>query len=66
MINVFRNPNFSNWFNVAFNGKLIDGARTHAQAIEIANRLSVKYSFPQVAKYQRLRANRPPEFSVTR
>jgi hypothetical protein len=46
MINVFRNPNFSNWFNVAFNGKLIDGARTHAQAIEIANRLSVKYKSP--------------------
>ena len=46
MINVFRNPNFANWFNVAFNGKLIDGARTHAQALEIAKKLSVKYSSP--------------------
>jgi hypothetical protein len=46
MINVFRNPNFSNWFNVVFNGELIDGARTYAQAIEIANRLSVKYKSP--------------------
>jgi hypothetical protein len=46
MINVFRHPNFANWFNVVFNGELIDGARTHAQALEIAKKLSVKYSSP--------------------
>lgn len=46
MINVFRNPNFQSWFNVSYNGKLIDGARTYAQAMEIANRLRKKTQAP--------------------
>tara|TARA_R110001592_G_scaffold32260_8_gene113169 strand:+ start:4298 stop:4453 length:156 start_codon:yes stop_codon:yes gene_type:complete len=46
MINVFRNPNFANWYNVAFNGKLIDGSKSHAKALRIAKRLSKKHSMP--------------------
>jgi len=46
MINVFRNPNFENWFNVAFNGKLIDGAKSHAKALRIAKKLSEKNNSP--------------------
>ena len=46
MINVHPNPNFSNWFNVVFNGKLIDGAKSHAKALRIAKRLSAKTKAP--------------------
>ena len=46
MINVFRNPNFQSWFNVVFNGELIDGAKSHAQAMRIAKRLSRKHNTP--------------------
>jgi len=46
MINVHKNPNFANWFNVVFNGKLIDGAKSHAKALQIAKRLSVKTKSP--------------------
>lgn len=40
MINVFRNPNFQNWFNVFYNGKLVDNAKSYAKAMEIAKQLS--------------------------
>ena len=46
MINVHKNPNFANWFNVVFNGKLIDGAKSHAKALQIAKRLSAKNNSP--------------------
>lgn len=46
MINVFRHPNFHNWYNVVFNGELVDGARTQAHAMRIAQKLSVKYKSP--------------------
>jgi hypothetical protein len=46
MINVHPNPNFSNWFNVVFNGKLIDSSKSHAQAMEIAKSLSLKHNAP--------------------
>lgn len=46
MINVFRNPNFQTWFNVLHNGKLVDNAQTHAQAMQIAKRLSRKHKSP--------------------
>ena len=42
MINVYRNPNFREWFNIMVNGKLVDSARTHAKALEIANQLKQK------------------------
>jgi|13_taG_2_1085334.scaffolds.fasta_scaffold03853_5 hypothetical protein len=46
MINVFRNPNFQNWFNVLYNGKLVDSAKSYAQAMEIAKRLSKSKKAP--------------------
>jgi hypothetical protein len=46
MINVLRNPNFQGWFNVVFNGELIDNASTFAKAMEIAKRLSEKTQAP--------------------
>ena len=46
MINVFRNQNFANWYNIVLNGKIIDNALTYAKAMEIAKNLSVKYNAP--------------------
>jgi len=46
MINVHRSPNFSNWFSVVYNGKLVDSAKSHAQAMYIAKKLSVKFKAP--------------------
>lgn len=46
MINVFRNPNFTEWFNVLYNGKLVDNAKTQAKAMEIARRLSRRHRAP--------------------
>ena len=39
MIKIIRNANFSEWFNVLVNDVLVDNARTHAQAMQIAERL---------------------------
>jgi hypothetical protein len=39
MINVYKNQNFTNWWNIVFNGKLIDQAGSYAKAMEIAKRL---------------------------
>lgn len=36
MITIGKNINFSNWFDIRFFGKLIDNAKSEAQAIEIA------------------------------
>ena len=46
MINVHRNPNFTNWFDVVLNGKLIDGSKSHAKALQIAKRLSARTQAP--------------------
>ena len=46
MINVFRNPNFQNWFNVLYNGKLVDNAKSYAKALEIAQELSQRTRSP--------------------
>jgi len=46
MINVFRNPNFQNWFNVLYNGKLVDNAKSYSKALEIAKQLSKKTRSP--------------------
>jgi len=40
MINVHRNENFTQWYNVVLNGKLIDNAMSYAKAMAIAKRLS--------------------------
>lgn len=39
MITIGKNINFSNWFDIRFFGKLIDNAKTEAQAMEIAKQL---------------------------
>ena len=49
MINVFRNPNFQNWFNILYNGKLVDNAKTYAKAMEIAKRLSESKQAPIIS-----------------
>ena len=46
MINVYKNQNFANWYNIVLNGKIIDNARTYAKAMEIAKNLSVKRKSP--------------------
>ena len=42
MINVYKNPNFTQWWNIVLNGKLIDNAGSYAKAMVIAKRLSKK------------------------
>ncbi|MGI9357887.1 MAG: hypothetical protein ACR2ON_00620 [Paracoccaceae bacterium] len=42
MIRIVRNPNFTQWWNILVNGKLVDNARSHAHALHIANRLKTK------------------------
>jgi len=42
MIKILRNPNFSQWWNIVVDGKLVDNARTHANAMRIAQRLKNK------------------------
>ena len=39
MITITRNRNFPQWLNIKLNGKLIDNARNHAQAMSIATML---------------------------
>jgi len=40
MINVYKNPNFTQWWNVVLNGKLVDNAGSYAKAMAIAKQLS--------------------------
>jgi hypothetical protein len=44
MITIGKNINFSNWFDIRFFGKLIDNAKTEAQAMEIAEQLQKEQS----------------------
>lgn len=44
MITIGKNINFSNWFDIRFFGKLIDNAKTEAQAMEIAEQLKKEQS----------------------
>ena len=39
MITITRNRNFPQWLNILLNGKLIDNAKNHAQAMSIANKI---------------------------
>ena len=47
MIQITRN-NFDNWIDVIFKGKLIDNAKTEAQAVAVAKRIQKeeKQSYP--------------------
>lgn len=42
MIRIFRNPNFTQWFNITLHGKLVDNAKTRAVAVRIAENLKAK------------------------
>jgi hypothetical protein len=39
MIKIIQNPNFTKWFNILFDGRLVDNAKSHAQAMRIASKL---------------------------
>jgi hypothetical protein len=39
MIKIIQNPNFSEWFNILLNGELVNNAKSHAQALIIANQI---------------------------
>jgi hypothetical protein len=39
MITISKNPNFSQWWDIRFLGKLIDNARTQAKAYKIASKI---------------------------
>ena len=51
MINVDRNPNFSNWFDIRLFGKIVDNAKTHAQAMKIAEEIKAKTQNPIITSY---------------
>ena len=42
MIKIIRNPNFTQWWNILVDGKLVDNARSHAHALHIANKHKTK------------------------
>ena len=42
MIKIIQNPNFTKWFNIILDGKLVDNAKSHAQAIRIASKLEAQ------------------------
>jgi hypothetical protein len=46
MIKIIQNPNFSQWFNISFNGKLIDNAKSRAEAVRIAKQLKAQTREP--------------------
>ena len=46
MIKVVRNPNFSEWWNITLDGKLVDNARKYAHALRIAEKLKGKTNKP--------------------
>ena len=50
MIKIFRNPNFTQWWNILVDGTLVDNARTHARALHIAHKLKTKENQVIVSK----------------
>ena len=53
MINVDRNPNFTEWYDIRLFGRLIDNARSYAKAMSIAKGLQKKYGLGIFACYTR-------------
>lgn len=41
-INIYRNPNFTQWFNIVVNGKLVDNVKSHAKAMRLAKQIQKK------------------------
>ena len=52
MINVDKNPNFSDWFDVRLFGKLVDNAKSHAKAMKIAKALQKKTQAPIITHHE--------------
>lgn len=46
MIKIIQNPNFSQWFNILLDGKLIDNAKSRAQALRIVKQLQAETCEP--------------------
>lgn len=46
MIKIARNPNFSEWWNITLDGKLVDNARKYSHALRIAEKLKGKTNKP--------------------
>lgn len=49
MINVHRNENFTQWYNVVLNGKLVDNAMSYAKAMAVAKRIARKKNVPIIS-----------------
>jgi len=39
MINIYKNPNFQNWWNICQDGNLIDNASSKAKALAMAKKI---------------------------
>lgn len=50
MIKVYRNPNFTEWFNITLFGKLVDNARTHSSAVAKAEKLKREHKVTIVSR----------------
>lgn len=51
MINVDKNPNFAEWFDIRLFGKIVDNAKSHAKAMEIAKALQKKTQAPILSNH---------------
>lgn len=51
MINVDKNPNFSNWFDIRLFGKIVDNAKTHSKAMKKAKKLQVQTQTPILSNH---------------
>ena len=47
---VYRNPNFTEWYNITLFGKVVDNARTHSQAVAKAERLNREHKVTIVSR----------------
>ena len=50
MIKIAKNINFSNWFDIRLFGKLVDNAKTEAQALQIAKQIQKESGAPIVCE----------------
>ena len=50
IIKVYRNPNFTEWFNITLFGKVVDNARTRSQAVAKAEKLKREHKVTIVSR----------------
>ncbi len=50
MVKIYRNPNFPTWFNITLYGKVVDNARTQAQALTLADKLRREHKVPLIRR----------------